>query len=38
VTVTVKLLLPAAVGVPESTPELLSESPAGSEEVFTLQV
>jgi hypothetical protein len=31
-TFTVKLVVPAAVGVPEIAPELLNESPAGKED------
>jgi hypothetical protein len=38
VTVTVKSALPAAVGVPEITPELLSVSPAGSAPAVSVQV
>jgi hypothetical protein len=38
VTFTVKVKTPVAVGVPEIVPELLKDSPAGSEPVTTVQV
>jgi hypothetical protein len=38
VTVTVKFALPAAVGVPEIVPELLSVNPAGSAPAVSVQV
>ena len=38
VAVTVKVLVPAAVGVPEMAPELLKFSPAGKLPLLTLQL